>query len=267
MATALLKRTTRRLHKRLSNAGQQRLLITAIISLYLALNYAGNTGGNPWIHGISFLGGLSLVIAFYKWQQTRLIQQLRNKISADLHDEVGGLLTGLAMQTELLEFQTKDPKNHQQLRRIAELSRKAMANMRDMVWAMDSEKDTWGSLIDRLYCHASEVLHPRNIELSIQTQSIQADEKIPTEQREHLYLIAKEALTNVAKHANASQVQISLQKTEYQFQMMIQDNGTAIQLNRGGVGLESMKRRAREMGGQLKIAVQNGCQVALHCPC
>lgn len=267
MATALFKLTTRLVHKRISDAGQQRLLIAAITFLYLSLNYAGNTGGNLWIHSISFLGGLSLVIAFYKWQQTRLIQELRNKISADLHDEVGGLLTGLAMQTELLEYQSKDPKNHQQLRRIAELSRRAMAGMRDMVWAMDSEQDTWGSLIDRLYGHASEVLHPRNIELNIQTQAIQPDEKIPTEQREHLYLIAKEALTNVAKHANASQVQISLQKTEEQFQMMIQDNGTAIQLNRGGVGLESMKRRARQMGGLLEIRVQNGCQVALHCPC
>ena len=206
-----------------------------------------------------------MVIGFYKWQQRQILLELRNKISADLHDEVGGILTGLAMQTELLETQNKDPKNHKQLRRIAEMSRRAMASMRDMVWAMDSEKDNWQSLFDRINDHAAEILNPINIQMNIQHEGVELQAELPTAMRENLYLITKEALTNVAKHAQADRVHLSLQKTENQMIFTIHDNGKVAQLcaNASGIGLSNMRKRAEAIGAELEICTDCGFEICL----
>jgi len=90
------------------------------------------------------------------------VEQLRTKISADLHDDVGSLLTGLAMQSEVLG--KKAPENIRvKLDRISNLSRSAMLQMRDAVWVMDARKDNWQSLIDRVNEFASEHLGAKEL--------------------------------------------------------------------------------------------------------
>ena len=100
----------------------------------------------------------------FELEKKSLTNDLRNKISADLHDEVGTLLTGLAMQSEILE--RKVPKaNQEKLHRISALSREAMLGMRDSVWAMDAQKDFSNSLVDRMNEFANEQLENTGIHL------------------------------------------------------------------------------------------------------
>jgi signal transduction histidine kinase len=240
------------------------LLTACMVFLYLAMNYAEVEATAIFILWVSIAACLCLVVAFLKWQQKQRLQELRAKISADLHDEVGGILTGLAMQTELLEHKTSSVKACH-LRRLRELSCKALAGMRDLVWAMDAEKDTWGSLIDRLHDHAQETLHPLHIQLAIQEEGICREETLSNQMRDQLYRIAKESLTNVAKHSTADRVRLSFQKTTGGFTMTIHDNGEASRQTAhcAGCGLQNMKRRAAKMGGELQVAVKEGFLVRL----
>lgn len=87
--------------------------------------------------------------------------------------------------------------------------------------------------------------------------------------RTHLYRLLQEALTNVARHANASQVLISLRQLNARLVMEIRDNGCgALPPQRPGVGLYSMRERARCLGGELQIETQPGAgwTLALNMP-
>lgn len=198
-----------------------------------------------------------------KHQQT--IEQLRIKISADLHDEVGTLLSGLAMQAELMEV-LNDTDRLAQAQQIAIRSREAMASMRDVVWSLDARKDNWDSLLDRLREHACEVLEPNNIAFEIKTSGVNRSKELSPELRKHLYLIGKEAITNVAKHSDADCVSLCIQQTGDQLEVNIQDNGfvpAKSQRKAAGLGLSNITMRAKALGAKLDFVYQNGFGINL----
>ncbi|MGC5703135.1 HAMP domain-containing sensor histidine kinase [Pseudomonas sp. NFXW11] len=80
----------------------------------------------------------------------------------------------------------------------------------------------------------------------------------------HLYRLLQEALTNVARHAGASQVRVRLQRSGQGLRLLVRDNGRgAVQPQRPGVGLHSMTERARSLGGELRILSRPGAGWAL----
>lgn len=200
-----------------------------------------------------------------KKRQRQLVEELRTKLSADLHDEVGSVLSGLAMQAEILEC-TVAESQRERVRRLAEMSRQAMAQMRDTVWALDARKDNWGGLVDRLHDHAAELLEPRQIAFSIEIEGINRQKQLNAEVRQHLYLIGKEAITNAAKHSNGDQLQIRLRQDGDMLEMFIQDNGQlqpGERLSRSGLGLSNIALRAKALGASLNIQQQNGFGISL----
>lgn len=214
-----------------------------------------------------------LIFAFFLWkvyqnfqeQQRLLVEELRTKLSADLHDEVGSVLSGIAMQAEILELYVSE-EHKAQTCKLAQMSRQAMAQMRDTVWALDARKDNWGGLVDRLHDHAAELLESKQIAFKIEIQGINRQKQLRPEVRQHLYLIGKEAITNAAKHSNGDQLQILLRQEGELLEMFIQDNGELpLPSNRAssGLGLSNIKLRAQELGAQLSIQQGNGFGIAL----
>lgn len=202
--------------------------------------------------------GISIILN-QRAQQSTLIAHLRVKISSDLHDEVGSILSGLAMQSEIMELQaTLDQK--EKLQRITTLSRNALASMRDTVWALDARKDNWESLLDRLYEHAEETLSVKNIGFKIDLEGIEAMEEMPLALRQNLYLIAKEAITNTAKYSSGDQMTIRIEGKDEKLAVQIRDNGQVEQnsIKTSGLGLSNMKMRAERIGGKLSINTQDG---------
>ena len=194
-----------------------------------------------------------------------MVEELRTKLSADLHDEVGSVLSGLAMQAEILEC-TVPQAQRERMRKLAEMSRQAMAQMRDTVWALDARKDNWGGLVDRLHDHAAELLEPKQIAFSIEIEGINRQKPLNAEVRQHLYLIGKEAITNAAKHSNGDQLQIRLYQNGDLLEMFIQDNGRCdegIAPTSSGLGLSNIALRAKALGANLNIQRKNGFGISL----
>lgn len=208
---------------------------------------------------------LLVVIILLLYQQRQIRQQhelaldaLRTRISSDLHDDVGTLLSGLAMQAELLELHP-DEVDVAKLSRIAEMSRTAMSRMRDLVWTIDNRKGQWKHLIDRLYEHADDVLGPLGVDFELQLQGVDQDRSLPPMLRRNLYCIGKEAITNVAKHSDAGHVKILIRQKNGRYDMHIQDNGhCALEENKhtAGLGLSNIRWRAQQLGASLSF--QNG---------
>lgn len=208
----------------------------------------------------------------YWWLQLRLNQRLsderlRTKLSSDLHDEVSGLLAGIAMQSDLLHSQTQDQNLQQKLQRIGEASRKAMSKMSDVIWSIDSRRDKVGDLITRMEEHADEVLLPINIQYDITLEKLDKQMILPANIRQDLYFIYKEAINNVAKHAQANQVSISLRNLPQQFELKIQDNGKGDDPAQGngrrGQGLSNLHMRAQRLNAQLDIQTTPGYTILL----
>ncbi len=228
---------------------------------------------NQWF----IIGGILVTLMFLvfylrsrykqKLQRRIAIEQLRTKISADLHDDVGSVLTGLAMQTDLIE--RKVPQEHKkQLQKVSSLSRAAMLQMRDAVWSMDARKDNWGALIDRINEFASENLSSKNINYTLESTGIQVDRELPGAIRQNLYLIAKEAIANILKHSTASRVTIELQASKNWISLVIEDNGVVTTNGRSptGLGLSNMKKRAAQLDGSVGFDHTNGFLVTIEIP-
>ncbi len=204
----------------------------------------------------------------YRLQQALKIERIRVRISSDLHDDVGTILSGLAMQSEILELSAPEP-SKPKLRRISELSRSAMSRMRDTVWAIDARKDKLENLIDRMREHAEETLTPRDILLDLQVDDLALTKNMPSQIRQALYLIYKEAVTNCAKHSKGDKVQVRLQKIGAKgLEMSIHDNGVVMQKNykTTGLGLSSMHLRAQQIGADFSIDTANGFLITVKIP-
>ncbi|MEM1320043.1 MAG: triple tyrosine motif-containing protein [Bacteroidota bacterium] len=200
----------------------------------------------------------------YRLQQAIKLERMRVKISSDLHDDVGTLLSGLAMQSELLELTARQD-DKPKLQRISEMSRNAMSRMRDTVWAIDARKDKFENLLDRMREHAEETLTPIDIRYSIRSNSVNLKKNIPSNIRQNLYLIYKEAITNIAKHSNANHVDILLDNNARSFQMGIHDNGQVKEktYKTTGLGMSNMEMRAEQIGASLEVKREDGFRVFL----
>ncbi len=229
----------------------------------------------PWWRTVWFyalcliaISGIVYGIFRYRLEQVLKLERMRVKISSDLHDDVGTILSGLAMQSEILEM-TAPENSKPKLKRISELSRSAMSHMRDTVWAIDARKDKLENLLDRMREHAEETLTPKDIAFDLQIDQLALTKNMPAHIRQNLYLIYKEALTNIAKHSNAAKVQVKLHKFGANgLEMSIQDNGEVKQKDykTTGLGLSNMRMRAEQIGATFHVDPSNGFLIVVQLP-
>ncbi len=213
------------------------------------------------------VAGLLYAWFWYRLQQALKIERLRVQISSDLHDDVGTMLAGLAMQSEALQLSAQE-KDKGKLQRISQISRDAMAHMRDTVWAIDARKDKLENLLDRMREHAEETLTPCDIRFDIQVENVPLKQNLPTQIRQNLYLIYKEAVTNAARHSNGDFVSIALKKWGNGLEMQVFDNGAVAEktYKTTGLGASNMRLRAEKMGGTLEIKREGGFCVLVRVP-
>jgi len=219
-----------------------------------------------------FLTGLLGFFAYWTKQKRKKLEaskreSFRAKLSSDLHDDVGSTLTGLAMQSELLS-NFIDGNLKKSAENIALLSREAMTRMRDTVWAIDSRKDKLDDLIGRMQDFAQTNLLAKDISFMLDVQNIDKSIKIEPELRQNTYLIFKECIANVLKHSNATSVKSQLKIEGKNLILLISDNGKVnpALVNLSGVGLTSIKGRAKSINGDITISTQNGFSIELTAP-
>ena len=228
-----------------------------------------------WARGLLF-AFLGLAIFFFfrnryqrKLSYDRKVQHLRTKISSDLHDDVGSLLGGLAIQSELMAKVI--PENYKpKLSEMSDMSREAMELMRDTVWALDARKDRFKNLIDRMRVFAEKSFGRMDIEFTFDSDELMEEQTILPDMRQHIYLLFKEAVTNIVKHSDAKHVDLSFKKKGDHIQLRIHDDGSSLEdsdmgqkVGSDGQGISNMKMRAEKIGGKLIINRHDGYEVIL----
>lgn len=217
-----------------------------------------------WFISLCLLTFVGAVYALYRYRLNQVYRmlELRTRIASDLHDDVGGLLTGIAMQTEILEL-AKGPPEKSKLQNLRELSKNALSRMRDVVWSIDARRDKIGDLLDRMREQAEEMLAAKGIQYKITTHNLNEEKVLPIDIRQHLYLIFKEALSNAVRHAQATRVEVNLGNNGAAFEMRIRDNGIGLDEAKKatGLGLDNMKRRAAKMKAVIEFTNRKGFEI------
>lgn len=182
-------------------------------------------------------------------------QEERNRISSDMHDELGSGMTAIRLLSELaLNKMKQEP-----LPEISKISNSAndlLNKMNAIIWSMNSSNDSLENLIAYIRSYTIEFFDNTNITCKVYTP-----EKIPLiqmsgEKRRNIFLCVKESLNNVVKHAQATHVEVNIQLLEEKLNITITDNGIGIDLQNlrhFGNGLQNMRKRMLLIGASFFI--------------
>jgi len=221
-----------------------------------------------WFLTLDALAVGLMVYAVYRYRFVRLVEManMRTRIATDLHDDIGANLTRIALLSELTPRTPADPRSppmEGRLGSIATIARESVASMSDIVWAINPARDNLLDLIRRMRRHAEEIFVLRDIEL--QFRAPETSVKLGVDVRRDLLLIFKEAISNIARHAHCSRVEIDLRLEGSRLVLEIVDNGVGFDsaLDSEGQGLMSMKRRAQRLRGTLAIVSRAGLGTSL----
>jgi signal transduction histidine kinase len=202
-----------------------------------------------------------------KIEELATIQE-RNRIARDIHDSVGHALTvsNLHLEAALKLWQT-DPKAATEfLIEAKKLGSNALKEVRQSISTLRVDPLVGLSLPDAIADLLEELQRSSGI---LAILEINLKEPIKNEIKVAIYRIIQESLTNICKHASATEVKITIQ-TRTSLILTIQDNGKGFQphQNTTGFGLQSMKDRALAVGGNLKIETSpnDGCKIIVTVP-
>lgn len=184
----------------------------------------------------------------------------RKRIAADMHDDLGAGLSGLQLMSELSSRKTEAGELQKDVAKISSSARELGNKVRDIVWTLNTENDSLENLI--LYTHRyghqlfEETAILFHMKMPETIPSIQVNGTI----RRHLFLLVKEALNNILKHAEASEAVCNFDINNGRILLTISDNGKGFQPHStpGGNGIANMKRRAWLLGGQIIVNTDGG---------
>ncbi len=181
----------------------------------------------------------------------------RARIARDMHDEVGSRLAQLAIRQDLFAREHRLPGDAREgLQQLARATRRAMASLDEVVWAVNPRNDTLASLAGYLEQCASDYLEPVEIACRIDAPFEWPEVKIRAQIRHNLVLALREALQNVLKHSGATEATLRLRLDARAFTVTLADNGRGIPAECEGPGkdgLANMRARLSAIGGRQEV--------------
>jgi len=219
---------------------------------------------------VTLLGLIVCWLYQYRVEQLLKVQQMRNKIAGDLHDDIGSALTSISIFSEVADQQLKKQglqDTREIIGHIAYHSRSMLEAMDDIVWAVNPKNDHFNDLFIRMREFAIPLLEARSINFDIMIDKDIEGTSLSMEYRKNIFLIFKESINNILKHAQCTAITVLVKPQGRKISFVISDNGkgfeTGTESSRNG--LKNIERRAAEMGGELTItsSPDNGTMIKL----
>lgn len=215
-----------------------------------------------WVLALAGLvvGLVALGAHRFSLRQAVAMERVRGQIATDLHDEVGSGLSQIAVLTEVAR-RDAPASTAPLLDESAGIARALRESMSDIVWAVDPRKDRLIDLVQRMRQTTFNLLEVEGREVVFDAPPASALEGIglAPDRRRHLLLILKEAVTNIARHAQATRAAITLGVAGDRLTLVVEDNGRGPGDRRAeGQGLKNMAARAQALGGRLTVDPRPG---------
>jgi len=191
-------------------------------------------------------------------KQQEALERERARIARDLHDQLGANLTQVALLGEMAAADKNLPDEiESHAKQISETARETTHSLDEIVWAINPSNDTLEGLANYACKYAQEYLALAGLRYRADLPAQLPPTPIPPEVRHNVFLAFKEAVNNVVKHAQASEVWIRLHLSPDNFILEVEDNGRGIgsqttPQNRNG--LRNMKKRMEDIRGGFSIS-------------
>ncbi len=198
--------------------------------------------------------------------ETKLASQNkeRQRISREMHDDLGGNLTSLIYSAHILKSQQPD---NQQIAKIANIADDISETINEIVWSLNAHQNKLSNWVFYTKGRLSELLENSDLDFKFEIPENLPERTLSDEQKRNLYLVVKEAVNNTIKHAKATTVSIKM-NFEQGIAIQIQDNGIGFNDSTktktgSGNGLSNMKSRMEEIDGKISWKNQDGTLVEI----
>lgn len=183
----------------------------------------------------------------------------RDRISADMHDELGSGVTAIRLMSEIVKTKMKES-TLPEIDKISNSANDLITKMNTIIWTMTSSNDTVENLITYIRTYAVDFFESTHVECQFKMPADIPNIQLSGEKRRNIFLAVKEALNNILKHSQAGKVTIDVLITD-KLIISIQDDGVGVDfetIRRFGNGLKNMRSRLERINGQFTIMNNGG---------
>lgn len=202
-------------------------------------------------------------------KEQQVLQRERARIARDIHDDMGALVTQLVLQGETAQNEImSEGETRAKFKRVSATGRRLVQSINEVVWMVNSQRDSLRDFENYICSYAESFLHAGSIRCLLDVEGEIPEAAFDLARRRSLFLAIKEALNNVAKHSEATEMRLKIRIENDEVRVTVEDNGRGFDLatrNRTRNGLSNMAQRMAEVGGACRILSQPGagCRVEL----
>ena len=188
-------------------------------------------------------------------ERKQMVERERARIAKDIHDDLGASLTLIAVLGDL----ARREKTAERIEKMSSTARAAVKSLDEIVWAVNPRNDTLANLVDYTGQFATDYLREAGIRCRLDVPEHTPAREVPANVRHNVFLVVKEALQNIVKHAHATEVWLRINTGERSLSLSVEDNGCGFEHppeDAWADGLRNMRQRLAEVGGECRIASQ-----------
>ena len=218
---------------------------------------------------LSIRQGLKLAV---QTRSHKLLERERDRIARDIHDDLGAGLTQLTLLGELVLRETPPgAATRAQLDSLCGKSRRLLGTMDELVWTVNSRRDTVQDFAAFVCEYAQEFLASTPIRCRLDVPEDLPPTPMDLPARRNLLLAVKEAVRNTARHSGASELFLQIRVADEKLVVALEDNGTHFVPPAAGSarnGLRNMDERLSDVGGVCRVTSTpaRGCRVVFSLP-
>lgn len=194
-------------------------------------------------------------------EQQKSLEHERERISHDMHDDLGAGISALKMQAQFIKHNFPENLQLQEdIDLMIKTSDDMNHSMREMLWSLNTGYNTLGEFIEYLNEYGNDFFRNTRMNFHMTEKDVIPETQMGAIKRRNLFLCLKEAMNNTLKHSQAENITINLQQSQKQLSVILSDDGIGIPIeNDLGYGMLTMKKRMQQLNGTFdKIPVQKG---------
>jgi signal transduction histidine kinase len=208
--------------------------------------------------------------AILRLEAERSAQELhgeRERVSREIHDGVGGTLSNAIMLTGLARVERDPEAQAKRLSALEGLLTEALADMRNLVWALHEGKGSLPDLAAQLRDRFERSTADRDIAADFRVEVGDDGAMLNARERLNLVRAAQELVANGLKHSGASRLSLTVKQVDGSLELTYEDDGRGFdtQAPASGYGMRNLAKRCGDIGAALRFesAPGNGCRAQI----
>jgi len=195
------------------------------------------------------------------YENALALQRERQRISSEVHDDLGASISGIKLRTELLSRKAANQPDFKEIDAVHEAITDISTQMRLIIWSLDAENDEVSNLTSFIHKQAIKIFEYSNINLHVNASVSETGVTISGEKRRQIYLLVKEVLNNIVKHSKAQNAFLDISLYKNRLQISIRDDGRGFDPDLRKyetMGIRNIYERAKILTADLKIDTAPG---------